>query len=236
MPTPKEILLIALLSATMLMVHPSAWAQQPNHQVTIGGGVQASVALGDYSDQIGSTVFGFGGGFLVPTWRNSPLLVGFGYGWNQMRVDAASDEAPVLRDGLSAGQHVFETTRHTFDVLLRFSPFNGRVQPFAEGVGGWSYYPTRSILDAYDSNGYVTEFDEQLLTESSLNYGWGVGIQIRLLPHVFLEGKMQRIYATEMAVIDRETMSVERDGRVTADTLDVTPDFVTLLAGLTVKF
>lgn len=233
---PKDILFLALFGLSMLMIQPGLLAQKPNHQITIAGGVQSSIALGQYSDQTGGTIFGFGGSFLVPTWRNSPFQIGFGYGWKQMRTVLENEEAPKLYDGLSAGHHVLETTRHTFDALLRFNPFNGRVQPFLEGVGGWSYYPTQSVLDLHNANGEVTEVEEQLLNEGSLNYGWGVGLQIRLLPHVFLEGKMQRIYATEKKVIDRNTLNVERDGSVNHDTLKVAPEFITLMAGLTIKF
>lgn len=236
MPLIVYIPLIFLMTLSFVMMHCRALSQTHNYQMGINAGIQSSIPMGKFADQTKGIFTGFGGSFTVPTWRNSPVHVGFGYGWNKLGRNAQDIMVPDVKDGKTMASFAIQTVRHTYDVLLRLSPFRGRVQPFAEGIGGWSNFITRSDLKTHYSNGEKGDSRERLYNEASLNYGWGLGMQIRLLPHVFLEGKMQRIYATDTSVFNHESLVIAENGALEYETIEERPEFVTIQAGLTFKF
>lgn len=228
--------LIAFLTFSLFVVHQNTLAQNLKNQVVLNAGVQTSIPLNSFSDHTPGFITGFGGSFTVPTWRNSPVHAGFGYGWMQLGRNAQDIIVPDLTKGTTVGEFSIKTIRHTYDVLLRFSPFRGRVQPFAEGIGGFSQFITRSQLETHYSNGEKRETSERMYNEASMNYGWGLGMQIRLFPHIFLEGKMQRIYATHTTIFNHASLEIANDGVLNYETSEEMPEFVTIQAGLTVKF
>lgn len=211
-------------------------AQQLSAQIAIGGGVQTSIPTGSFSDEFDGTPVGLGATFTAPLFKRSPLHIGFGFGWNRMGREEQDVYVSDVSAGPSSGDISITTNRYTYDFLLRLSPLRGRFQPFVEGVAGWSNFISKSDVNTEYANGQLGESSERLHNNMSWNYGWGAGIDFRLAPFVFLEGKVQRLYSTETSFINHETITIDSDGNSTYDMTETRPEFVTIQAGIVFKF
>lgn len=232
----KNYLLTGLILLATLASVTTVDAQMNRARTSLTGGLQTSIPLGEFGDQYNDTPVGLGASFTTPLVRRSPLHAGFGFGWN--RIDRNEEEIYVPYEGESLARADYEVTtnRYTYDLHLRLSPLNGRFQPFVEGVAGWSNYITRSDLKTDFPNGNILERTERVHNDMSWNYGWGVGMHLRLAPLVYLEAKVQRLYASETSFIDHETLMINNSGDMQYEMIEARPEFLTIQAGLTFKF
>ncbi len=222
--------------AVSVLFAQHAIAQRGGLQTALSGGVQTAIPVGDFTNDFSGTPVGLAATFTAPTFRNSPIHMGIGFAWNSMGRSEQDIYVPDTDLGHATGDFEVVTNKYTYDVHMRLSPFRGRMQPFAEGVAGWSNYITRSDLSTQYDNGELGESTERLYNDMSWNYGWGVGMHIRLAPYIFLEGKVQRIYSTETSFLNHETMEINPDGTLDYDMVTGRPQFVNLQVGLAFKF
>lgn len=218
-----------------MMATQDATAQFRRSQTALTGGLQTSIPLGQFADQYADTPVGLGASFTTPLFRNSPVHAGFGFGWN--RIDR-NEEDIFIPDGesLATGTYEVTTNRYSYDLHMRLHPLNGRFQPFVEAVAGWSTFVSRTDLTTTFNDGEIMERTERLHNDMSWNYGWGAGVHFRLAPNLFLEGKVQRIYATETSFMDHESLTIDAMGEKQYDMIESRPEFLTIQAGLTIKF
>lgn len=225
---------MALLAALFLAPESQAQLNRNRAQTSLTGGLQTSIPLGAFGDQYADTPVGLGASFTTPVFRNSPIHAGFGFGWNRIDRDEQDIFIPD-QEGLNEADYEVTTNRYSYDLHMRLSPLNGRFQPFFEGVVGWSNYITRTDLNTTFSNGEIMERTERLHNDVSWNYGWGVGLHYRLAPHIFLEGKVQRLYATETSFMDHESLMISPTGEIEYDMIENRPEFLTIQVGITLK-
>jgi hypothetical protein len=67
--------------------------------VTIGGGLEVGVPIGEFNDSYGKEIFGLAGNFTVPMGL-LPFDWGFDFGWG--RMGAESQEVPIAEEHLDA--------------------------------------------------------------------------------------------------------------------------------------
>lgn len=213
----------------------SAVAQR-RAKASLTGGVQTSIPLGQFKNKYNENPVGLGASLTAPLFRNSPLHVGVGFGWNRLNRDeqdvfAASDDGV-----LSTADIDITTNRYTYDVHARLSPFNGRFQPFGEVLAGWSTYNTKSEMNTKLANGELIETKGKIHNSTGWNYGWGAGLHFRIAPHIYLEGKVQRTYSTKSSFVNHEELNIDPLGDVSYELTEGKPEFLTIQAGLTIKF
>lgn len=231
----KQAFFFSLAMAVSVLFAQQSFAQRGGLQTALGGGIQTSIPVGDFSDQFDGTPVGLAATFTAPTFINSPIHGGFGFAWN--RIGSSQQDIFVPSgEGFASGDYEVVTNRYTYDVHVRLSPFRGRMQPYIEGLAGWSNYITRADLDTRYANGEIGESTERLHNDMSWNYGWGVGVHVRLMPYIFLEGKVQRVYGSETSFLDHESMVIQPSGQLDYDMITGRPQFVTVQVGLTFKF
>ncbi len=227
---PRLLLLSLFAAIASMMIVPAA------AQTSLGGGVQTSIPIGTFADQFDGTPVGLGASFTTPLFRRAPLHMGFGFGWNRI---GHTDQSIYIADadpGINSGSVDVITNRYTYDLLLRLSPLRGRFQPFFEGVAGWSNFITKNELRTNYPSGETGERTERLHNNMNWNYGWGAGFHLRVAPHLFLEARVQRLYATETSFINQESLTISNDGSLDYNMIEGRPEFVTIHAGITFKF
>jgi hypothetical protein len=141
--------------------------------ITLGGGFP----LGEFRTNIGNP----GGGLDLSFGTrlgNSPFIAGFDLGYIiyglESRHDYLSGSIPV--------QVEVETTNNILQALLylKFQPFNGRVRPYIEALGGFSYLFTDTTVydnDSLDSDEIASDIN---FDDGALAFGAGAGMEIRL--------------------------------------------------------
>lgn len=226
-----RLLPFAIIAVLAALITPDAIAQ-----TSLGGGVQTSVPTGSFSNIFDGTPVGLGASFTTPIFRRAPIHMGFGFGWNRIGHTDRDVYVPDMQDDLASGNVNVITNRYTYDLLMRLSPLRGPFQPFFEGVAGWSNYITKNELNTTYSSGETGEWTERLHNNMNWNYGWGAGFHLKLAPLIFLEAKVQRLYASETSFVNQETMTINDDSSLEYDMIEGRPEFVTIHAGITFKF
>lgn len=229
----NHIYTLLLIFATVLATQ-SAVAQR-RAKASITGGVQTAIPLGQFKNKYNENPVGLGASLTAPLFRNSPLHVGAGFGWNRLNRD--EQDVFVTTDGaLSTADIEITTNRYTYDVHARLSPLNGRFQPFGEVLAGWSTYKTKSEMNTNLANGELIETKGKIHNSTGWNYGWGAGFHFRIAPHIYLEGKVQRTYSTKSSFVNHEELDIDPVGDVSYELTEGKPEFLTIQAGLTIKF
>lgn len=231
----KQKTLRLLVVAVSVLFAQQTFAQRGGLQTALSGGMQTSVPTGNFAEQYDAMPVGLAATFSAPTFRNSPIHFGLGFAWNRMNT-AAQDVFLHSEQGFSSGSAELITNRYNYTAFMRFAPFRGRMQPFAEGIAGWSNYVSRNDINTRYTNGDLKEISDRVHNNMAWSYGWGAGIQIRVAPHIFLEGKVQRMYETETEMVDPSAIEISPNGVLDFGLLETRPEFITIQAGLTIKF
>lgn len=231
----KTLLYTLLLIFATALATQSAVAQR-RAKATITGGVQTSIPLGQFKNEYNENPVGLGASLTAPLFRNSPLHVGFGFGWNRLNRNEQDVFVTTDAGALSSASLDITTNRYSYDVHARLSPLNGRFQPFGEVLAGWSTYKTKSEMNTKLANGEHLETNGRLHNSTGWNYGWGAGLHFRLAPHIFIEGKVQRTYSTKSSFVNHEELTISPIGDVGYELIESKPEFLTIQAGLSIKF
>lgn len=224
-----------LVMAVSVLFAQHAIAQRGGLQTALSGGAQTAIPTGDFANQFDGTPVGLAATVSGPTFRGSPVHMGFGFAWNRM---GSESESVFVNNGeaLTSGNVELVTNRYNYSTFLRLAPFRGRIQPFAEGVAGWSNYVTRKDITGRYANGESMESTERMHNNMAWMYGWGAGVQFRVAPHIFLEGKFQRMYESRTTMIDHQRIMLQNNGTADFSTMEVRPEFAVVQVGLTIRF
>ena len=124
-----------------------------------------------------------------------------------------------------------------------FSPFSGRVRPYAEGLIGGSYIFTQTTIgDDYDYDDYdiasTTNFDD-----FSFSYGVGGGFLIDLMegnefePGLALDIKARYIFGDEAEYLTENGVQIDqRNGKVRYEVKKSETNYFTFQAGIQLTF
>ncbi len=147
-------------------------------ELQAGVDFQVGLPQGEFKDQLdrGGIGVGFMGGY---RFKGSPLMVGLDMGFmnfgSEKRTEPLSTTIPDITVEVVNEYNLFHG-----DILLRFIPPNPEtiIRPFVDGLVGLNYFFTQTTLQERGTAAEVlrdTNFED-----TSLNYGFGGGIQIRI--------------------------------------------------------
>ncbi|HJQ23952.1 MAG TPA: hypothetical protein VKA60_08540 [Blastocatellia bacterium] len=193
------------------------------------------VPRGEFRDNVRNNGYGAGGQFLVRI-KQSPLLVGIDLGGvvygSETRQVGLLPEVPEVRVDVTTSNNIFLT-----HLLVRAEPRRGAVRPYADGLIGFKYLFTNTSINL-DSEG--NNPSETNLSDSTLSYGFGGGVHVRLNPHprrleVLLDGRVRYLRGSRADYL-REGSIRRENGTVFFDVLRSRTDIVTAQVGVTFQF
>jgi opacity protein-like surface antigen len=233
--TMKKAILKSLLAVAFLVLS-THWvkAQNGRYQTSIGFGVQTAVPFGEFADDYNETPVGIAVNLTSPI-KNSPIHWGFDFAWNALGADR-QDIFIADGDYFSSANLKVATNRYSYNATMRLSPFKGRIQPYFEGIAGISTYISKSEISGTYANGVEFERKDRFSNNNAWNYGWAAGLQYRIAPHIFLEGRVARIHSTETTFLHQKDMEIDSYGNLDYELMEIRPQFMTIQAGLTFKF
>jgi hypothetical protein len=193
------------------------------------------IPRGEFKDNVRNNGYGASGQFLVRL-KQSPILVGIDLGGgvygSETRKVVLLPEVPEVRADVTTSNNIFMT-----HFVVRAEPRHGVVRPYADGLIGFKYlFTTTSInLDSEGNNPSETN-----LSDSTLSYGFGGGVQVRLNPHprrldVLLDGRVRYLRGSRADYL-REGSIHRENGAVFFDVLHSRTDVVTAQVGITFQF
>jgi hypothetical protein len=223
------------LIAALCLVAFGEFADARAQEFQAGVDFLTIIPRGEFKDNVRNNGYGAGGQFLVRI-KQSPILIGVDLGGvvygSETRKVTLLPEVPEVRADVTTSNNIFMT-----HLLVRAEPRRGVVRPYAEGLIGFKYlFTTTSIdLDSEDNNPSETN-----LSDSTLSYGFGGGLHVRLNPHprrveVLLDGRVRYLRGSRAEYL-REGSIRRENGNVFFDVLRSRTDIVTAQVGITFQF
>lgn len=234
----KNILhLTAIIVSLVLSISTSA---QQRRRPALSFGVQISQPLGQFGNVYDGYPAGLAGSFAGPI-GNSPFEVGFGIAWNSM---GSQDEDVTAFVGTDVdGDSIYDkgtmrirSNNNRFQILGRFRPFNGMIQPYGEVLAGLDTYKTKTDI-TLNGNGY-TEASNNIRQHFDItyNYGWAAGLRVRVAPNVYVDGRFENLIGGPAKYVDQESIQVIDESNITFETLESRTDRYTYQLGITIGF
>jgi len=218
----KKLLLISFvfIALTNFAQEKSYSSNNPRHS-TLGIGAQFVQPTGEYSDRYNGHPIGLSGTFSHPI-KQSPFDWGAQFSWNQL---GALDQDIKSYAGTNvAGDSIFNKgtyrVRHNnyrYQGLLRFRPFNGFFQPYAEGLAGVETFLTKTDLSIQNSGGFSTVQNAKVQQSStSMLYGYALGFRFRTknAKHVWFDLRYENIQGGKAKYVIPETVSIQNNSNL----------------------
>ncbi len=218
----KKLLLFsfALITLTNFAQEKSYSNRHPRH-ATMGFGAQFVQPTGEYSDRYNGHPIGLSGTFSHPI-KQSPFDWGVQFSWNQL---GALDQDIKSYAGTNvAGDSIFNNgtyrVRHNnyrYQGLLRFRPFNGFFQPYAEGLAGVETFLTKTDLSIQNSGGFSTVQNAKVQQSStSMLYGYALGFRFRTknAKRVWFDLRYENIQGGKAKYVIPETVSIQNNSNL----------------------
>jgi opacity protein-like surface antigen len=235
----KNILHIALIIAFTLFKTITLDAQGYRGP-SLAFGAQVVQPIGEFSKQFDGYPAGFSANFSAPIGR-SPFELGFGYAWNNMGSQNKEISALVYTD--SMGFDIYEpgtmrirSTINRYQVIARFRPFNGKIQPYVDAMSGVEAYKTKTDI-TLDNNGYSeasTSVRQHL--DMTYSFGWAAGLRIAIADNIFLEGRFENLTGGNATYVDKESIELLDNNEITFDTKESATNKYTYQMGIAFRF
>ncbi|MBL0316578.1 MAG: hypothetical protein IPP69_12640 [Flavobacteriales bacterium] len=235
----KNILHISLIIASTLLLSVQGIAQRYRGP-SLAFGVQVVQPVGEFAKQFDGYPAGISGTFSAPLGR-SPFKLGFGYAWNNMGSQNKDISALLYTD--SMGYDIYEpgtmrirSTISRYQVIARFRPFDGRIQPYVDAMSGVEAYKTKTDI-TLDNSGY-SEASNSVRQHLDMTYsfGWAAGLRIAIADAVFLEGRFENLTGGTATYVDKETIELQENNDITFDTKESATSKYTYQLGLSFRF
>jgi hypothetical protein len=210
----KAIVLFVQMLFLFTLVAPVI-AQDRSSNLNLG--LQIVQPTGDFSKQFDGIPIGIAGSFSLPV-RRSPIEWGFGFAWNRMSSDDRDIIARINQDDtgdkLMKARLSVRNTGTRYCAHVRFRPFNGKIQPYADVFSGPEVFKTKSNI-TIDDNSYTTELSENRdHLDMSFFWGWAVGLRVRVVSSLFVEARFESINGGRVTYVDNESVEVNRDNSI----------------------
>lgn len=148
-------------------------------EIQAGLDLQFGVPQGEFNQQLDKPGWGIGfrTGYRFP---NTPVMLGLDFGFMNFGVDKReeplSTTIPDLRVEVENRYNLFNG-----NLLLRLIPPEATFRPFLDGLVGFNHFFTETILRERGRSGSDGErLRDTNFKDTSLSYGFGGGVQIRL--------------------------------------------------------
>ncbi len=234
----KHILYSILLVA--ICFHQKQASAQGRRAPSINFGVQVIQPLGQFKDVYDGYPAGFAGTFSSPLGA-SPFEVGIGLAWNNMGSQNEDVTAYVGTD--DSGDSIYDqgTMRirsniNRFQILGRFRPLNGFIQPYADGILGVETYKTKTDI-TLNGNGYSeANNSKRQHFDMSYSYGYAVGLRFRVAPSIFIDARFENLIGGFGTYVDQESIQVVDENTIQFETLESRTDKFTYQLGVAIGF
>lgn len=223
------------LMAALCLATFGAFGEARAQEFQAGVDFLTIVPRGEFKDNVRNNGYGAGGQFLVRI-KQSPILVGIDLGGvvygSETRKLTLLPEVPDVRVNVTTTNNIFMT-----HLLVRAAPRRGLVRPYVDGLIGFKYLFTDTTIDLDSENNNPSETN---LSDSTLSYGFGGGLQVRLNPHprrleVLLDGRVRYLRGGRADYLKEGSIRRE-NGAVFFDVLRSRTDIVTAQVGVTFQF
>jgi hypothetical protein len=193
------------------------------------------VPNGEFSENVTNNGYGANGQFLIRL-AGSPFLAGGDLGisiyGSESRLEPISSTIPNLRVRVRTTNNIFLA-----HFVVRAQPRTGPVRPYVDGLIGLKHlFTVTSISDQFDDETIASSTD---LSDTSLSYGFGGGLQIPLTkgPEArFLLDTNVRYLRGGRAEYLRKGSIREENGQVVFDVFSSRTDVLAVQIGLTFRF
>jgi hypothetical protein len=207
----------ALISLSNFAQEKSYSDRNPRH-TTIGVAAQIVQPTGEYAERYNGVPIGLSGTFSNPI-KQSPFDWGLQFSWNQL---GALDQDISVYGGTNVlGDTIFNDgtyrVRHNnyrYQGLLRFRPFNGFFQPYAEGLAGVETFSTKTDISVQNSGGFSSVEEAKVQQSStSLLYGYALGLRFRTknARNVWFDIRYENIQGGKAQYVSPETVTVQNN-------------------------
>lgn len=236
---------IKYIVCLMLLYSLSMVSTSQAQEVQFGIDLEAGIPQGDFNDQMNNTGWGLDltGGY---RFFNTPFMLGLELGYmnfgTDRREEPLSTTIPDLRVEVKNSYNLVHG-----DLLLRVITPESMFRPFLDGLVGFNYFYTETVLEERGSErDYLRDTNFE---DTALNYGFGGGVQIKLYHYQeddFREGQFspRSIYLNltsrymfgQKAEYLQEGSIYREDGEVYYDVSYSTTDLLYLKIGVVAGF
>ena len=203
-------------------------------QGTLGGDIGMSIPTGDFDLTWGANMFQVGAHVGIPFRRIPVVQGGIAFGYSVMgRTDKT---VPITTDyvGITEGTLTTRCKVFSYHPLLRFSPLQGRVRPYVDGMAGLRQFSTTSRVHADGVEGNISK--ERNETDFAFSAGWAAGVMVTLGEVAYAELRVERFNSGKATFVDPESVTVSDQGTVGFNTLTSNTDVTNVLLGIGVRF
>ena len=214
----KLLVLSFVLTSLFSFAQEKSYSDRNPRSANIGIGAQFVQPTGEYDDHYTGDPIGLSGTFSHPI-KQSPFDWGVQFSWNQM---GALDQDIKSYAGMNmVGDSLFNIgtyrVRHNnyrYQGLLRFRPFNGFFQPYAEGLAGVETFSTKTDLSVQNSGGFSSVEEAKVQQSStSLLYGYALGFRFRAKrsQHLWFDIRFENIQGGKAKYVIPETVTIQNN-------------------------
>lgn len=245
----KKIDVKKLLSFFFVLISIRSFAQEKvnpdiiTRHSSLSFGVQFVEPTGEYASRYNGRPIGLSSSFSHPI-KQLPLDWGIQFSWNQL---GALDQNISVYGGTNvAGDSIYNNgtyrIRHNnyrYQGLIRIRPFNGIVQPYAEGLAGVETFSTKTDLSVQNSGGFSSVEDAKVQQSSnSFLFGYALGIRIRTkqAKRVWFDIRYENIQGGKAKYVIPETVRVQNNTELIYSTGTTKTNRHIIQLGLTIGF
>jgi hypothetical protein len=217
-----------------------------SQELQVGIDFDVGVPQNEFSDQIDRVGFGVGmyGGYLIP---NTPIMLGLDFGFLNFGKDVR--EAPfstTIPDVTVEVENRYNLVQG--NAKLRLIPPSGAIRPFLDGLFGFNYLFTETVIQERRSTSDEVVRDTNF-EDVTLSYGIGAGLQFRIYQDrgqnddpdeispgaVYLNLASRYMLGNEAEYLQQGSIVIE-DGQVHYDVSESTTDLLYFKVGIVVAF
>ena len=214
----KLLVLSFVLTSLFSFAQEKSYSDRNPRSANIGIGAQFVEPTGEYDDHYKGNPIGLTGTFSHPI-KQSPFDWGLQFSWNQMGAldqDIKSYAGMnVVGDSLyNTGTYRVRHNNYRYQGLLRFRPFNGFFQPYAEGLAGVETFSTKTDLSVQNSGGFSSVEEAKVQQSStSLLYGYALGFRFRAKrsQHLWFDLRFENIQGGKAKYVIPETVTIQNN-------------------------
>jgi hypothetical protein len=220
----KKNIMKKFLVFSFALISLSNFAQEKSYSdrnprsATLGFAIQGVQPIGEYADHYNGNPVGLSGTFSHHI-KQLPFDWGVQFSWNQL--GALDQDISVYGGTNLLGDSIFNDgtyrVRHNnyrYQGLLRFRPFNGFFQPYAEGLAGVETFSTKTDISVQNSGGFSSVEEAKVQQSStSLLYGYALGFRFRTknARRVWFDIRYENIQGGKAQYIIPETVTVQNN-------------------------
>jgi hypothetical protein len=208
---------------------------------TLNFGVQVMQPIGQFAETFEGYPAGFAGQFHFPIAR-SPIEIGLGAAWNSM---GAQNEQVLVGTGfvdlqgdeiVSEGRIRMGSNNYRYTSMLRFRPFAGLIQPYAELVAGVETYSTTTRISMNDPAYQATPGRDVHQRDVGVTTGWAAGLALELVDGISINGRFENLRGSEATYVDGNTLVLTNEQELRFETRTSATDKYTYTVGVTIRF